>query len=102
MNDTDFKGLLSSVQEMIDDSKGKITLNSRTIEVTPLPEYSQNEVRSLRENLGMSRPIFGEILGVSSKTVESWERGVNHPTGPTRRLFQILEKTGSSNFIVSP
>lgn len=101
MNEKDFKGLLSSVQEMVDHHQGKITLNSRTIEVTPLPEYSQNEVRALREKLGMSRAVFGELLGVSSKTVESWERGVNHPTGPTRRLFQLLEKTGASPFLVS-
>jgi putative transcriptional regulator len=31
-------------------------------------------------------------MGVSQKTVESWESGANAPSGASCRLLQILEK----------
>jgi putative transcriptional regulator len=30
-------------------------------------------------------------MGVSQKTVESWEKGTNGPSGASLRLLQILE-----------
>ena len=99
MNDEDFKGLLGSVQEMVDHAQGKITLRSNTIEVIPVPEYSPQSVRSLRENLHLSRAVLGELIGVSPKTIESWERGLNHPTGPARRMFQMIERNGIDSLV---
>ena len=41
-------------------------------------------------------------MGVSKKTVEAWEGGRTHPTGPAFRLLNILEKESSveTNFVV--
>ena len=38
----------------------------------------------------MTQRVFADYLGVSVKTVEAWERGRTHPTGPANRLISFL------------
>ena len=38
----------------------------------------------------MTQAVFANYMGVSSKTVEAWEKGTNHPTGSACRLLDIL------------
>ena len=39
----------------------------------------------------MTQVLFAQYMGVSNKTVESWEKGTNHPTGTACRLISMLE-----------
>ena len=39
----------------------------------------------------MTQAVFASYLGVSTKTVEAWELGRTHPTGPANRLIGILD-----------
>ena len=36
-------------------------------------------------------------LGVSKKTVEAWELGRTHPTGPANRLMEMLDYGNTDN-----
>ena len=38
----------------------------------------------------MTQTVFANYMGVSKKTVEAWELGRTHPTGPAYRLLDIL------------
>ena len=38
----------------------------------------------------MTQHVFADYLGVSPKTVEAWERGRTHPTGPAYSLVSFL------------
>jgi len=38
----------------------------------------------------MTQAVFADYLGVSPKTIEAWELGRTHPTGPANRLLDIL------------
>ena len=38
----------------------------------------------------MTQAVFANYMGVSPKTVEAWELGRTHPTGPAYRLLDIL------------
>ena len=40
----------------------------------------------------MTQAAFASYLGVSVKTVEAWELGRTHPTGPAFRLINILDE----------
>ena len=40
----------------------------------------------------MTQTVFANYMGVSKKTVEAWETGRTHPTGPAYRLLDILEQ----------
>ena len=59
------------------------------------------EIRTIRINAGMTQTVFANYMGVSKKTIEAWEAGRSHPTGPAFRLMDILahEKIKELSFI---
>lgn len=79
-----FDELLASVQEMDEIVQG----NQVTARVTEFPEP---EVKSIREKVGLSQSRFAMLIGVSKRTLENWEQGRRHPTGPAKALLRILD-----------
>ena len=69
-----------------DTSKGREV----TISISELPEISSEEIRKIRDMSHMTQSGFAELLGVSRRTVELWEKGVNTPAGPARRLMSFI------------
>ncbi len=53
------------------------------------------EIKAWREELGQPRHWLAGKLGVSAKTIESWEYGVRNPGGPALRLLEMLMKEHS-------
>ena len=51
----------------------------------------------------MTQGVFASYMGVSKKTVEAWECGRTHPTGPAFRLLDILasEDLDETEFVVA-
>lgn len=95
VTDDNFFSLLSdSLDEGVSHSKGKLTLKSDTLELPPEPpKFSKSRIKRIREQiLKVSQPVFASILGCTSSSVKSWERGENHPNGPAKRLLQLIEK----------
>ena len=80
-----FDELLQSVQEMDEVARGKRKPSRRT-------EFPEPEVKAIREKTGLSQSRFALLLGVSKRTLENWEQGRRHPTGPARVLLKILDK----------
>ena len=64
-------------------------------------EYSGKEIRDIRTKAGMTQSVFASYMGVSIKTVEAWEGGRTHPTGPVFRLLDILSKNEEMEYIVA-
>jgi putative transcriptional regulator len=84
--------LMEAMQEVLDHSEGKIELRTSKLPVTPIPEtMSADEIKGTRKKLGMSQTVFAMTIGVSSKTVESWEAGRYVPDGAARRLITMLQ-----------
>ena len=79
-----FDELVTSVQEMDKIVKGSKKASRRF-------GFPEPEVKAIRERLGVSQDKFAVILGVSKRTVENWEQGRRHPTGPARSLLRIVE-----------
>lgn len=79
-----FDGLLASVQEMDEIVQGKKA-------ATRVTEYPEPEVKVIREKTGLSQVRFASMIGVSKRTLENWEQGRRHPTGPAKALLRILE-----------
>ena len=84
MNKEMFDELLGSVKEMDEIVKGN-TEPSRSF------NYPEPEVRSIREKTGLSQTRFAMLIGVSKRTLENWEQGRRHPTGPARALLKIVD-----------
>ena len=68
----------------------------------PIKKYSNKEIREIRMKAGMTQSVFASYMGVSKKTVEAWECGRTHPTGPVFRLLDILatEDLDETDFVV--
>lgn len=76
---------------IVTEVKEKKKLDRQDVFVVPIKKYQAEEVRRIRKSLGMSQKVFGGYLGMSQKAVESWETGINHPSGPASRLLAMME-----------
>lgn len=84
MDKNRFDDLLASVKEMDAIVNGDAR-PARTF------EFPDPEIKALRERLGVSQEKFAILLGVSRRTLENWEQGRRHPTGPARSLLRLVE-----------
>lgn len=60
----------------------------------PAPVFSSAAIKTLREDSRATRAIFSRGLNISVRTVERWEAGTAHPSGPARRLLGVVQKHG--------
>lgn len=60
----------------------------------PIPAYDSAKVRALREHLKLSQAVLASVLNTSPSTVRKWELGDKHPSGPSLKLLDLLERKG--------
>ena len=84
MNDDIFNKLLESVQQADNIIKGQVS-------AARITEFADLEVKAIRTKTGLSQSRFANLLGVSKRTLENWEQGRRHPTGPARALLKIVD-----------
>lgn len=97
-----FDDLKQGLQEAITYEKGQGPARTKTYMITPVKKYSNAEIREIRKQAGMTQSVFASYMGVSKKTVEAWEGGWTHPTGPAFRLLEILasDDLEKTNYVV--
>ena len=96
-----FEDLKEGLEEAIAYEKGYGAGRVKTYMILPVKEYSGKEIRDIRTKAGMTQSVFASYMGVSIKTVEAWEGGRTHPTGPVFRLLDILSKNEEMEYIVA-
>lgn len=96
-----FEDLKTGLQEAIDFEQKKGSAKKTTYIISPVKEFAAEEIRTIRIDAGMTQTVFANYMGVSKKTIEAWEAGRSHPTGPAFRLMDILahEKFKELSFI---
>jgi putative transcriptional regulator len=91
--------ILEALAEFTDAlEKGAVTrrLTCRQVKLNLEPSlYSPQLVKRTRKVLGVSQPLFARFLGVSPKTVRSWEQGVNPPSPMACRFMDEIRRTPS-------
>lgn len=87
-----FEDLCTGLKEAIDFEQGKGSAKKTVYVISPVKEFSCEEIKQIRNNAGMTQSVFANYMGVSKKTVEAWECGRTHPTGPAYRLMNILSE----------
>jgi len=96
-----YESMMEGLTELLEYAKGDTTkgrtrvVEIKDLRVKPLKTYDKDELKNIRLNNNLTLKTFADCMGVSQKTVESWERGDNSPSGASVRLFQILEKNGN-------
>lgn len=86
-----FDSIITGLNEAVDYEKGNG--NARTVQLTvaPIPDFTAEEIKALRQALKMTQSTFAALMGVSPKTVEAWEAGTNIPLGTARRMLGLLK-----------
>lgn len=64
--------------------------------LAPVPAYTAERIRALRESLRVSQSVLAAVLNTSVSTVRQWEQGDKHPSGPSLRLLDLLARKGLS------
>jgi len=80
------KSIDEALQEVLDHVQGKITLESRKVDV-PRPE-----VRAIRQQYDLSQQDFSRLFGISVRTLQQWEQGRRFPQGPAKVLLNVIAK----------
>ena len=100
-----FESIKQGLNEAIEYERGNLpNVKVDKVTVAPLHLYTAIEIKEIRTQHGMTQRLFAEALGVSIKTVESWEAGTNRPSGIANRMLELLQLDNSlleRNFIVA-
>lgn len=92
MKDRDFALLTESLQQAIQYRNGNRTAARTAVRSINVPEYRAEEVAALRKKLKLTQGGLASVMGVSCRTVEAWEAGINRPSGSARHLLYLLGK----------
>ena len=84
------EALAASLEQVIEKTRVRVAVRE-----LPIPEYDAHTVAIVRKKLNLSQRGLASALGVSTRTVESWENGRNVPNGSARNLLYLLEKDES-------
>ena len=76
-----FDDLQEGLLQAIDFANGEGPARVVSYRIEPVTELNKAQ---------MTQHVLADYLGVSVKTVEAWERGRTHPTGPAYRLMSLL------------
>jgi DNA-binding transcriptional regulator YiaG len=57
--------------------------------------WNSEEIRALRQHLGLTQEKMAEDLGIRQQTVSEWETGMYQPRGTSDTLLRIVaERSG--------
>jgi len=51
-------------------------------------------IHELRNRNKLSQTVFAAVLNTSPSTIRQWEIGARHPSGPSLKLLNLLDKKG--------
>ncbi len=83
-----FDGLMEGLTEALAHSRGKAAANTFARKRS-LPDVNVSEIR---KSLNMTQRSFASMLGVSPRTVESWETGRTTPTPTAKKLLYLIKE----------
>ena len=86
-----FSGIMEGLNEALAYEKGKASAETFSRKQS-LPNVNVQEVRI---SLGMTQKSFAAVLGVSQRTVESWECGKSTPTPTAKKLIYLIHEDHS-------
>lgn len=55
-----------------------------------VPPPSPDDIRGIRQRLGLSQEEFARRFGFSVETIRNYEQGHRRPTGPARVLLRVI------------
>lgn len=93
-------GILDAVHETANDLHNAGFIDKRRMAEyealcpRPILQYDSDKIRSLRNRYNLSQAVLASVLNISLSTVRQWEIGKKHPSGPSQKLLDILNRKG--------
>ena len=92
--------ILEAVQETADDLHRLGFIDKRKMRefdalcLEPVRPYDSKRIRALRERYKISQVVLAAVLNTSLSAVRQWEIGDKHPSGPSLKLLDLLDRKG--------
>jgi len=92
--------ILASVHETAADLHALGFIDKRKMQkydalcLEPVPEYDAGRIKGLRDRYRISQAVLAAVLNTSLSTVRKWEGGDKHPSGPSLKLLNLLDRKG--------
>jgi len=87
----EYDNLMTSLNQAIAIERGQLKGRKTVYEIKPVKSYTNDQIKKIRNSVGMTQHVFASFMGVSCKTVEAWEKGTNRPAKTACRLLSMLE-----------
>ena len=87
-----FKEITEGFAALEEERQGKRTLRSTKVEAKTPSTITPEEVRSIREQLNMSQPVFARYLRTNYKTLQNWEQGRAKPNAQASLLIRMVKR----------
>jgi len=85
-----------TVQDMM-DSGIKVSFTKKELDLLgveiPKVQLTTNQIISIRKQMNLSQTVFAKVLNVSASSIRQWEQGKRKPSGSTKVLLELLEKS---------
>ncbi len=85
-----------TVQDMMNSgmkvSFTKKELDSLGVKI-PKVQLTTDQIIAIRKQMNLSQTVFAEVLNVSASSIRQWEQGKRKPSGSTKILLELLEKS---------
>lgn len=96
MRDSIKNAVSETVQDLVNSgikvSFTKKELDSLGIEI-PKVQFSADQITAIRKEMSLSQTVFAEVLNVSPSAIRQWEQGKREPSGSTKVLLELLQKS---------
>ena len=96
MRDSIKNAIGETVQDMVNSGTSvsftKKELDSLGITI-PNIQVTGDQIQAIRKQMNLSQSVFAKLLNVSSSSIRQWEQGKRRPTGSTKVLLELLEKS---------
>jgi len=94
-----YNGIMQGLQEAIAYNKGDLTTAHTRVHSVVKPitvnVYNPTDVMRMRKKLNLSQRGLAITIGVSPRTVESWEAGKSTPSGVATKLLHLIDSDNS-------
>ena len=85
-----------TVQDMM-DSGIKVSFTKKELDLLgveiPEVQLTTNQIIAIRKQMNLSQTVFAKVLNVSASSIRQWEQGKRKPSGSTKVLLELLEKS---------
>ena len=85
-----------TVQDLIETGfESSFTQKELDALVIKIPKIviTSTQIKAIRKKKNLSQTVFAKLLNVSPSSVRQWEQGKRIPTGSTKVLLELLDKT---------